>query len=166
MIPRLELRELAIAGGVAAGAALLMGIVLATASTPRDFKAELAQLQTEAKAVQGLARHAKASGPYPVDAVCAEPASAAARMLLEAVRQDAADLQLTAARLDVAPGAAGRVLQPVNLRFEVSGSYEGVSQMLQRLARIRPLVFAETVDMIPKTSSVTLSFAGRAYCGA
>ena len=58
----------------------------------------------------------------------------------------------------------GDSLLAVNFRFETIGSYEDAMALLSDLDAVRPTLFADTVDLVSKTSAVSLQFSGHFYC--
>jgi len=163
----LGLKELAPAAGVAAACALAMGLGLAWASAPPQFSARLAGLSAEANQARDLMRTSPVDRLYSQDAFCrAEPASTA-KTLRDSLSATAAQANLSVDFLEAHPEAPAEglgVLTPIRLKFTVTGSYEGVVALLAALARQRPDVFADGLDVTAKTANVTASFSGRAFC--
>jgi len=162
-------RDAALAIGVATASALAMGLVLAGVSSPPDFRTRLTALETQVQQTRTLMRPLPAEGLYPADAICRGDANAAVKALRDNLSAFAAQAGLSLDTLDIRPepvaGEPG-LLTPVRLRFTATGSYESVVMLLAALSRLRPDVFADGVDLTSKTSNVTLSFSGRAFCAA
>jgi hypothetical protein len=118
-------RDAAMAAALALASALVLGVVLATIDTPKDFSKRLVAVEQQSDQARGMLR-AKGTNTFSPDAVCAHPAEAE--------------------------------------RFQASGSYESALMAMDQLAKRRPQVFADTVDLTSKTSSVTLVFSGRVFC--
>jgi len=161
------LRDTVLAIGVAAAAALAMGFALASASTPANFQSRVAALETRDQQARNLMRPSAAGSVYPADAICRGDPSVAAKGLRDNLAAFATQANLSLDILDARPetdaGSQG-ALAPVRLRFTVTGPYESVVMLLSALSRQRPDVFADGVDLTSKTSNVTLSFSGRAFC--
>ncbi|MFZ3004788.1 MAG: hypothetical protein WA047_01345 [Phenylobacterium sp.] len=157
-------REAAIAAGLALAAALVLGVTLTALSTPKDFKSRLSTVEQQTVETRGMLR-ARGTSLFSPDAVCNRSAEAEANALREELATYGARLNLRLSGLSAAPevtttdGLAG-----VRLRFQASGSYESALMALDQLAKRRPQVFADTVDLTSKTSSVTLVFSGRLFC--
>lgn len=163
----LRVRDTALAIGVATASALAMGLLLASASSPPDFKVRLEALQSQTRQTQDLMRPLPAGSLYPTDAICRGDANAAAKGLRDGLSAFAAQASLSLDALDARPESAEAArLTPVRLRFSATGSYESVVMLLAALSRQRPDVFADEAVLTSKTSNVTLSFSGRAFCSA
>jgi hypothetical protein len=169
MSPRQTLspRDAALAVGVAAAAALAMGVALASASTPANFRARLAVLETQTQQSHSLMRPMPAGSLYPLDALCRGDPGAAAKRLHDGLAAFAAQANISLDVLDARPeadAASPSGLTPIRLRFTATGSYESAVTLLAALSRQRPDIFADGVDLTSKTSNVTVSFSGRAFC--
>jgi hypothetical protein len=71
--------------------------------------------------------------------------------------------------LDVRPEPAPDLserLVPVRIRFAAVGTYENTVALMAVLARERPEVFVDSLDLTPRVSNVTLAFSGRVFCAA
>jgi hypothetical protein len=162
-------RDAVLAVGVAAASALAMSLVLSAASAPPDFRARLAALASQARLTGDLMRSLPAANPYPADAFCGRDTADAIRRLRDKLSAAAAETNLTLDGLEVRPDLetpGPSTLKPLRLRFFATGSYENVVMLLAVLSRQRPEVFADAVDMTSKTSNVSMSFSGRAFCSA
>jgi Type II secretion system (T2SS), protein M subtype b len=159
----------AVALGVGATAALVVGLLLASLSAPKDFDARTAALQQQADRAQALLKPVRDKGPFGPEALCTAEPGRQAQTLSDRLSAEAAQAQLVVDSLDArpepAPDFSARVT-PVRLRFSVTGSYEGAVGLLALLARERPQLFVDSLDLTPKVSNVTLSFSGRVFCGA
>lgn len=160
--------DLAFAVGAGAAAALIFALVLASLSTPKDFDSRLAALDDQASRAEALLRPVRDRGRFSIAALCTRAANDEARALGELVTAEATRAALVLdsleTRLEVAPDPDGRVT-PVRLRFAVTGSYEGAVGLLALVARERPQLFVDSLDLTPKVSNVTLSVSGRVFCG-
>lgn len=159
-------RDLAIAGGLALCAAIVMGVALPSLSAPADYRTRLETIEVRAAETRRLVRAAKAAPPLRPGAVCAD-ANAAVGGLRQALIQTAGQLQLETSRIDVAEsGDEVEGLTALAVRFEASGGYEAALALLERLDGLQPQIFADAIDLTSHTSSVTLNFSGRAFCSA
>lgn len=158
-------RELAIAGGVMASAALAFGVLLATLASPSNFNARLEALYRGVGDAQRLARPVRGATILPAGAVCASAADATTS-LSTALREAAGQAQLQAIRVQVAtePRRGRTGLVPLRIRFEAEGGYDAALQMLDLIGRQQPQVFADTTDLVSKGATVSLAFSGRAFC--
>ncbi|WP_310540384.1 hypothetical protein [Phenylobacterium sp.] len=161
-----SLRPAVFAASLALGSALVMALVLTSISTPAGFKSRLAAVSDQVADADRRSRSSSAPGVFPVDAVCTRTAERQAEFLGDSLQGYAAPLQLDLRGLEIVAGVpSGRgKLVPVRFRFQASGSYEAAIGLLDALSRQRPQIFADTVDLTSKTSSVTLVFSGRLYC--
>jgi hypothetical protein len=164
-----NVRQAVLAVGVAAASALAMSLILAGASSPPDFRARLAALETQAQQTSELMRPLPAGSLYPADALCGRDTAAAARKLHDGLSAAVAQASLTLDSLEVRPDldtSEPATLKPLRVRLSATGPYEGVVMLLATLSRQRPDVFADGVDLTGKTSNVTMSFSGRVFCSA
>lgn len=160
----LNTRDTILAAGLALCAAVVMGVTVASLSTPKAFEPRTSKLEQGTDEVRGLLRMRAASG-LETGVICAGDPAAAARRLREAIGQDAGLLRLTLTSLDVSvEGAEGAGLSTLRIRLDASGGYDAALGLLERIDGHNPQVFADTVDLVSKTSSVTIRFSGRAFC--
>lgn len=166
--PRFKPLDLVAAGLAAAAAALVFGVVLASLAAPRDFDARVAAIQTKTQETEGLLKPLRDRGPYGPEALCAHEPSEQARRLRELLEAESARGGLAVDSLDVRPEPAAEISErvtPVRLRVSVTGGYESAVALAARLARERPTLFVDSLDLTPKVSNVTLSLSGRVFCG-
>ncbi len=165
LFDRATTRDLAIAGGIAATGALLMGLVMASLSAPPEQKARLAALDQELAQVTSLSRISREGPTLPPGAICTKAPAEEAQVLANAIKDDAGQFKLTVTGLEVAPAAGtdGR-LAAVRIRYEASGPYEAALGLLDLMSKRSPQIYADSVDLTSKGSSVTLAFSGRAFC--
>ncbi|WP_340643891.1 hypothetical protein [Phenylobacterium sp.] len=160
-------RDGIIAVTIALASALILGLILAAISTPADFKARLAEVQQQVDEAGRLARPSRALSSYPADALCTRIPVEQAQILRSDLTQAAAQAQIEVKRMEVGPGGGSTTddrLATLRVKVEASGSYESALLMLEAMGKLRPQLFADTVDLTPKASTVTLSFSGRAFC--
>jgi hypothetical protein len=167
--PALQPLDVAVAVGAGAAAAVVLGVLLATLSTPKDFKERVAALHQKAERAETLLKPVRDRGPFDVSALCNRAPDEQARLLRDLIsaRATTAGLSLDSleTRTEPAPDLSERVT-PVRLRFTVTGSYEGAVGLVALLSHERPQVFVDSLDLTPKVSNVSLSMSGRVFCGA
>jgi hypothetical protein len=160
----------AIAGAaIVLGSAVAMGVLLASLSAPQGFGVRLAALAQQADEAKRLARPVRVTDPLAADVACARPAPEQSETLRASLASGASGLGLSVTRLEVSPqGSAGPSagVTPIVVRVDASGSYEAALGLLAQLHKASPQIFADSVDLVSKTSSVSISFTGRAFCAA
>lgn len=171
MKAKLTLRPIdcAIAALVVAGGALVLGVLLGSLSSPAKFDDRVAAVNASMERSKALLRPPRERGPYGPEALCVNEAGQQAQVLRDLVSTKATQNSLEVLALEVRPelGAElGERLVPVRLRFSAVGSYENVVALMAVLARERPQVFVDSLDLTPKVSNVTLVFSGRVFCAA
>lgn len=162
-------RDAFITTGVVAGCALGLGLLLAAIASPKPVETRAKALEAEAVTIARLMQPGRGDTTLPPGTICATAPEQQAQDLRAQLTAfaTARQLGLTAIDVRVEPAADPRAkVTPIRLRFEASGPYDGAIEMLRLLAANRPSVFADTVDLSSQTSSVTLSFSGRLFCGA
>ena len=159
-------RDGVIAVAIALAGALVFGLVLAAISTPSNFKVRLAQVQQQVDEGGRLARRSRNASAYPVDALCVGLPAEQAQILRSNLTEAAAQARVEVKRMEVGPAgtSASERLAPLRVKIEASGSYESALLMLEAMGKLRPQLFADTVDLTPKASTVTVNFSGRAFC--
>ncbi|WP_329638687.1 GspMb/PilO family protein [Phenylobacterium sp.] len=161
--------DLALAAGVAMAGALAMALLLTQLGAPAKLSARLEALTVKTDQARDLMRAPPSDRLYAADALCRHDPGAAAQALREGLAASAAQANLSVDFLEAHPDGPGDSpggLAPMRLKFSVTGSYENVVGLLATLARQRPAIFADGVDLTAKTANVTASFSGRAFCAA
>lgn len=161
-------RDAFVVTGVVAGCALGLGVLLAAISTPKQIEVRVKALEAESTAIERLMKSTRSSVALESGTICATPPEDQVQAFREQLTTLANERNLGLTALDVGIDPlrdenAGVI--PIRLRFEVSGAYGGAIELLRSLAAHRPAVFADTVDLSSQTSSVTLVFSGRVFCG-
>jgi hypothetical protein len=154
---------------VVAGAALVLGVVLSALSSPARFDERVAAIDVKVERSKALLRPPRDRGPYGPEALCVRQAGEQAQTLRELVSTQAARNSLEMVSLDVRPEPAPDLserLVPVRIRFAAVGTYENTVALMAVLARERPEVFVDSLDLTPRVSNVTLAFSGRVFCAA
>ncbi|WP_165189877.1 hypothetical protein [Caulobacter soli] len=163
-------RERAGGPGLAVAAAMIGGaMAIATATglsalaRPDDRAARLAELDRKLERIETLQR-ADAGGPaYPRGALCREGVGRGVGIVEQKLRGGLGQAKL--ATIAFSPSTpVGDSLLVVNFRFETVGSYEDATALLRSLDAARPILFADSVDLVSKTSAVSLRFSGHFYC--
>lgn len=164
-------REQAAGPGLAVAAAMIggaMAIVTATGlsalARPADRADRLAELERKLDRIETLQRAERGGGPsYPRGAICREGVGRGADLVERKLRAQLGQAKLTAMAFEPST-PVGDSLLAVNFRFETVGSYEDAMAMLRGLEAARPTLFADSVDLVSKTSAVSLQFSGHFYC--
>lgn len=160
--------SMAYAAAVATAFAIAMNLLASALSTPTRFRDRLTALQEKTDSLRRVLRPHAEPSPYPSNAVCSS-GGAEQQRLRNALTGQADATKMILSGLEIGPddqAALGETLFPLRLRFQAQGSYEAALAMMQTLARERPVIFADAVDLTSKTSSVTLKFSGRIFCSA
>jgi hypothetical protein len=153
------------AAAVALSAAVVSVVALPTLAEPEDFDARLAAAESNAERAAAVLRQKDLAPAFPEGALCAGSLAAGAEALKGQLSALAQAARLQNVSIEVAPAASrGGALAPLAMRLEASGPYDGALAAIQQLSALRPLVFVDAVDLGSKTSFVTLSISGRAYC--
>lgn len=161
-------KTLAVAGAVGLAGALVFALLAASLARPEGYAERVAALDQKVAEIERLARKARGDRSTRAGQICVGPASAQADALRSQIQDNAGQLQLDLTVVEVAASGDGgaNALETLRVRFEAAGSYEAAFGLLERLQRLQPQIFADTVDVTSKTTSVTLSFTGRAFCSA
>jgi hypothetical protein len=166
--PSVPGRDYLLLAGAAAAAAVVTGVVLAQTAMPSNFAQRLAALDQKTEKIHRWALRPGAPD-FPQGAVCTGGAVRGEAALRARIAAEAQASQLGLSTLEVRldpDGRPERSLEPLDVTFEVKGTYQAGLDLMARLALVRPLIFAEAVDLTSNTSSVTLKVYGRAYCVA
>lgn len=166
---RPSIRDVMMAGGVAACCAIVAAVTLSSLSSPKDLDARAAAVEQKAAQAKRLFRPDRQAQTTAPDAVCSRRPEDQAAALRQSVGALATQAGLEMRTLDVrpeAPEAADAKLVPVRLRFEAIGPYDAVVGLVGQLSQQRPEIFVDAVDLVSKTSTVTIAFSGRVFCSA
>ncbi len=148
--------------------AVVSGVLLTKLSRPVGFDERLAALTARTALAERLVRHNAVAGPLAPRGACASGPAGQLQALKDELAANATrlDLQPTMVDARIAPAGLTPGVTAIALKFEVVGSYAGAMGLLDTLSRRNPAIFAETVDLVSRTSSVSLSFVGRVLCVA
>lgn len=165
---KLDLQSLMLTAAIGLAVAVAAGLGLAGLSTPAAFSTRLENLDLRLDELQRLSKLYAGAGGNRTDAICGRPAVEEADVLRQVIMGDAAALGLTVVRAEVSPAAQrpNSPLIPLSVRLEANGPYEGALTLLAHLQKFSPEVFADSMDLTSKTTSVTLAFSGRAFCAS
>ena len=156
---------LAVAAAIIGGAvAIVTATGLSALARPANRAARLAELDRKLDRIETLQRGATDSrASYPRGAVCREGVGRGAEVVEQKVRAQLGQAKLAAIAFEPST-PVGESLLAVNFRFETVGSYEDATTLLRGLDAARPTLFVDTVDLVSKTSAVSLRFSGHFYC--
>jgi hypothetical protein len=156
---------LAVAGAVVGGAvAIAAAMGLSALARPADQAVRLAELNRKIDRIEVLRRAPADGATYPKGAVCRDGVGRGAILVEQALRADLGQARLVRVAFDPSTAVEGEGLLAVSFRFETLGSYEDAMGLLRGLDAARPTIFADSVDLVSKTSAVSLQFSGRFYC--
>jgi hypothetical protein len=155
----------AVAAAIIGGAvAIITATGLSAMARPDDRAARLAQLERKLDRIETLQRGAADGGPaYPRGAICREGVGLGAGAVEQKLRAALGQAKLTAIAFEPST-PAGDSLLAVHFRFETVGSYEDAMILLSGMDAARPTLFADSIDLVSKTSAVSLQFSGHFYC--
>jgi hypothetical protein len=156
---------LAVAAAVLGGAmAIAAAMGLSALARPADRTARLAELDRKIDRIEALQRAPSSGATYSKGAVCREGVGRGASLVEQKLRADVGQARLVRVVFDPSTPVDGEGLMAVSFRFETLGSYEDAVSLLRSLDAARPAIFADSVDLVSKTSAVSLQFSGRFYC--
>jgi hypothetical protein len=162
----LDVNLYGIAVTLAVASACFSAFALSRLSHPADYKESTASIAAKLDRADKLLKAPGDAFAYPVATLCSDQV-AATDALKKGVETGAAasSVALTSllvnASSSVSPGAE---LSPIEVRFEATGQYEALLQLLNSLSKTQPEVFVESLDLKPQTSTVSMKFSGRAFC--
>lgn len=145
-------------------AALVTAMGLSALARPADRAARVAALEVKLERLRRLERAPVGGLVYPKGAVCRQGATRGAALVEQKLRASLGQAKLVRIAFDPAATTEGLVPTAVGFRFETVGSYEDATALLNALEVVRPMVFADTIDLESRTSAVALQFSGRFYC--
>jgi hypothetical protein len=156
---------LAVAAAIVGGAAAIVTATgLSALARPADRAARLAELERKLDSIEALQRGAADGGPtYPRGAICREGVGRGADVVEQKLRAQLGQAKLAVIAFEPST-PVGDSLLAVNFRFETVGSYEDAMALLGGLDAARPTLFADSIDLVSKTSAVSLQFSGHFYC--
>lgn len=156
---------LALAAAMIGGAAAIVAATgLSALARPDDRAARLAEVERKLDRIETLQRGGAEGGPtYPRGAICREGVGLGAGAVERKLRTALGQAKLASIAFEPST-PVGESLLVVNFRFETVGPYEDAMAVLRELEAARPTLFADSVDLVSKTSAVSLSFSGHFYC--
>jgi type II secretion system (T2SS) protein M len=156
--------------GLAVAAAMIGGAVAVVAATglaalarPADRAERLAQVERKLDRLETLQRAAGEGPIYPRGAICREGVGRGVGLVEQKVRAQLGQARLATIAFEPST-PVGDSLMAVGFRFETEGSYEDAMTLLRGLDAARPTLFVDSVDLVSKTSTVSLRLSGRFYC--
>jgi hypothetical protein len=159
--------QIATASGLAVVVAAAAAAGLSAVAKPSDYAERLAAVERSTDEATALLRQRRAGQAFGKGAVCiGDPATAAERLRYELTgAASSARLEHPTVTVMARP-ASGRVIAPMEIRLEAAGGYDAALTAIDRMSNVRPVIFIDSVDIVSKTSFVTLAITGRAYCSA
>lgn len=159
--------DVALAAGLGAASALAFAVCLSAISTPPKFEERVEAVAATADRAEKLLKPVRDGGAFSADAICNRGAVDQGKLIMALVEAEAGQARMVVdsleTRLEPTPDDTSR-LMPIRVRFTVTGSYDSAIALLAVLSRHRPQVFADSLNLTPKVSTVTLSFSGRVFC--
>ncbi|KQY31926.1 hypothetical protein ASD38_22965 [Caulobacter sp. Root487D2Y] len=153
-----------VAAMIGGAAAIVTATGLAALARPADRAARLAELERKLDRIEALRRDGADDEPtYPRGAICREGVALGAGVVEQKLRARLGQAKLAAIAFEPS-SPAGDSLLAVNFRFETVGSYEDAMTLLGGLDAARPTLFVDSIDLVSKTSAVSLQFSGHFYC--
>lgn len=163
---RLSGPGLTVACAVAGGAlAMLTATGLSALAKPSDYAARRAALEQQIDQIERLQNTPRSGATYPKGAVCRGGLDQGAKQVEQALRAAAgSEVMVSNLVIEDLPQADAPGLRAARVRFEAVGGYGQTVALLSALGPLRPVVFADQVDLTSNTTAVTLQFSGRYYC--
>jgi hypothetical protein len=163
--PQLDPQTVATTATIVAAVALALWLVLGWIARPHAFTARAAAAEARLDEADRLLANATGPLAHPEGSICHDAAQNAAAALKQRLQSAASANGLTAITLSAAPAQdAATALAPVRFSAELTGRYDQAVLFLGGLARSRPEVFVDQVDLKSLTTSVNLKVTGRLYC--
>ena len=157
-----------IGGAVAAAVAAAMAAfaVLSGLSTPPRLEHRIDAVEANIERTRAVFGRPREPSHYLVDPLCHASPSNAADLVRAELTRTASQAGLAAPSVTVAGGSADPANQtyPVMFTVDATDRYDLVLGFLDRLAQSEPEVFADSVDLVSKTSAVSLKLTGRVEC--
>jgi hypothetical protein len=146
--------------------AVLTGVLVTVMSKPSGFEDRLAVLQTRTELAERMTQRNMAGVAEPLGA-CANGPSGQLQALKDQITAESTRLSLQPSAVETRiADLTERGVTPIGVKFEVSGSYQSALSLLSALSARRPMMFVDSVDLVSRTSNVTLSVQGRVFCVA
>lgn len=147
---------------------LVAAVGLAALATPSDFDARLAAVERDTEVARRQLRQRAPADALPIDGACRAASAREIAALRTALGRTAETFRLQSVTVEVEPDPAADSarLTALRIRMDASGPYDAALGALQHLSTVRPMVFVDQVDLASKTSFVTLSVRGHAFCSA
>lgn len=159
--------QIVTASGLAMVVAAAVAAGLSMVAKPSDYRERLAAVERSTDEAAGLLRQRRAGQAFGKGAVCVGDPEAAAERLRAELTGAAASARLEHPSVAVtAKPASGQAIAPLLIRVEAAGGYDAALTAIDRLSAVRPVMFIDSIDIVSKTSFVTLAITGRAYCSA
>lgn len=156
--------------GIAATLALFMAaaafLALSAVARPHRYEARLSELRSDLAQARTLREPAGGTGAYGPKALCRTSPDQAALELRRRLQAPAV-AGVAVADLIVEPGptsGAAVALISVQLQFRATGGYDAIVGLLGALAKSRPVIFIDNLDLRPDGANTVLQLSGRVLC--
>ena len=144
---------------------MLAATGLSALAKPSHYADRRAALERQVEQIERLQNTPRSGATYPKGAVCRGGLDQGAKQVEQALRAAAGpDVTVSNLVIEDLPQADSPGLRAARVRFEAVGGYDQALALLTALQPLRPVIFADSVDLTSKTSSIALNFSGRFYC--
>ena len=157
-----------IGGAVVAAVAAAMAAFAALSglSTPARLGGRIDALEANIERARAVLERPREPSHYLSDPICHAGSSNAADVVRAELSRAASQSGLAPPNVTIAGGGADPTSQiyPVMFTVDVTDRYDLILGFLDRLAQSEPEVFADSLDLVSKTSAVSLKLTGRVEC--
>lgn len=151
---------------VALACAVVTGGLVTVLSKPAGFDDRVAVLNARTDLAERMTQRNLGGASASLGA-CASGPSGQIAVLKDEIAADAQRLSLQSGPVETRLASLSeRGVTPIGLKVEVNGSYQAALSLLDALSARRPMVFVDTIDLVSKASTVTLTIQGRVFCVA
>lgn len=168
MTDLLDPRQSPLSYSIAVGVALISAIItcgaLSGLAEPRRLDPRWADAQKDVKILRHAERKAPVGDALPAGALCRSDPAIAAETLKSRLR-NLPLVQIKTVFVAVEPPRPNAPdFTPIVFRLELQGAYGDVTRTLGDLARSRPVVFTDEVDISSEGAATALKIKGEVLC--